>query len=619
MSTGIIQVLPDHIANQIAAGEVIQRPASAVKELLENSIDAGATSIHLLLKEAGKNLIQIIDDGCGMSSTDAAACFVRHATSKISKTEDIFNIKTKGFRGEAMASIASVAQVELNTKRIEDELGAKVFIEGSVLKEQGEVSCNNGSNVKIKNLFFNIPARRKFLKSNAVELKHCIDQFQRVALIHPEVEMKFSHNNEVVFELKKSNLKQRVIQVLGKQYANHLIPVETETEVVQIKGFVFNPKSAKKTRGDQYLFVNNRYIKSGYLHHAIAGTFEEYLQEKQHPGYLLSLQVNPSKIDVNIHPTKTEIKFEDEKVIYAILKSCVQKGIAQYGVSPSLDFTVEQSFNVPFFDPKKPIKEPTIVTDKNFNPFDKEKKDSKGSAASVSSSPSFSHQPKQSGSQDWQKMYQGFENDNTNSDALEEQTSLYAGASPSSEEVQISRAFQVYNTYLICLFNQQLIMVHQARAHERILYDKFQKRFLEESRVVQQLLFPEQLEFSAAKYALLVASLEELTRFGFEVEPFGKNTLVFRGIPTDMSGEEIAPFVDELLSILEENLPAEKRRIKILKSMALKARTRAGKVLQTEEVEYLLQELFHCENSLLSPRKETIYTILNQEKLAQLL
>lgn len=377
----IIQLLPDAVANQIAAGEVVQRPASAVKELLENAIDAGADQIRLIVKNAGKSLIQVTDNGCGMSITDARHCFERHATSKIRKAEDLFEIRTMGFRGEAMASIAAIAQVELKTKRIEDELGTVIEIEGSEIINQYPENIAAGTNISVKNLFYNIPARRNFLKSNPVEMRHIIEEFQRVALAHPQIFFSLHSDGNELFHLPKESLKQRIVHLFGNSYNQRLVPVEEDTTILRVTGFIGKPEYAKKTRGEQYFFVNNRFVKDPYLHHAVMNAYEEILPSDAFPLYVLFIDIDPSKIDINVHPTKTEIKYEDEKSIYAILRSAVKRSLGRYNITPTLDFDQETSFNQMITQkPLDEIQAPTINFNPDFNPFETGEKSARSSA-----------------------------------------------------------------------------------------------------------------------------------------------------------------------------------------------------------------------------------------------
>ncbi|MGZ4074426.1 MAG: DNA mismatch repair endonuclease MutL, partial [Bacteroidia bacterium] len=397
----IIQLLPDSVANQIAAGEVVQRPASAVKELMENALDAGSSKIRLIVKDAGKTLIQVIDSGCGMSETDARMSFERHATSKIKKADDLFAIRTMGFRGEALASIAAIAQVEMKTRRIGDETGVQIDIEGSEIKNQETVSCPEGTSISVKNLFYNIPARRNFLKTDSVELRHIIDEFQRVAIPNPNVAFSFHHNNTEVFHLEPGTLKQRIMSIFGSSYNTRLVPVEEDTAIVNIKGFVIKPDFAKKTRGEQFFFLNKRFIKSAYLHHAVQSAFEQLLPSDSFASYFLMLDVDPKTIDINIHPTKTEVKFEDEKAIYAFLRSTIKKSLGQFNISPSLDFDQEAHiYNMPLKPADGIYKQPTIKVDPNFNPFKTDSSSGNSSAGSIKPT-----ERELSNKANWEKMY----------------------------------------------------------------------------------------------------------------------------------------------------------------------------------------------------------------------
>ncbi|MGB5202609.1 MAG: DNA mismatch repair endonuclease MutL, partial [Eudoraea sp.] len=494
----IIQLLPDHVANQIAAGEVVQRPASVVKELLENAIDAGATTIKLIVKDGGKTLIQIVDDGLGMSVTDARLSFERHATSKINCAEDLFHLNTKGFRGEALASIAAIAHVEMNTRPEGDEVGTLLKIEGSKVLSQEVAVTPKGTSVSVKNLFFNIPARRKFLKSNQVELRHITDEFHRVALAHPSVHFYFYNNNSELFNLPSTNLKKRVVHIFGSKTKEKLVPVEEETQVVKISGFICKPEYAKKSRGEQFFFVNNRFIKSPYLHHAVMASFEGLLRPDTSPGYFLYLEVDPTTIDINIHPTKTEIKFDDEHTLYAILKSTIKHSLGQFNVSPVLDFEKDQNLDTPYVLLNKQAQQPGITINPGYNPF-------KESGFEKSTKSSFRSQP----SGDWESMYVGleskvgrgegfstvhFESETITGSIFEEQGELDGiGAT----------TFQLRRKYIVTTIKSGMLIIDQGRAHQRVLYEKFLKSITVKETLSQQLLFPISFIFSKTELAIL--------------------------------------------------------------------------------------------------------------------
>ncbi len=600
----IIKVLPDHIANQIAAGEVVQRPSSAVKELIENSIDAGSTKIQLYLKEAGKTLIQVIDNGCGMSDTDARLSYERHATSKIASASDLFHIKTKGFRGEAMASIAAIAQVEMLTKLHDQAIGTKLEIEGNKVISQTSVSCPSGTHIQVKNLFFNIPARRKFLKSNPVELRHCIDEFQRVALAHPEVEMKMVHNNEEIYHLPSETRLKRIIHIMGKSYESSLIPVQEQTDIVSISGLLAKPEQARKTKGDQFIFVNNRFIRSNYFNHAIKAAFEAIIPENYYPSYFLFLEIDPQKIDINIHPTKTEIKFEDEKYIYSLIFSAVKRAIAQYSLIPSLDFETEQSFQVPVFDQRKPIKAPTISSNHNFNPFESQKENNKIS------------------SDQWQDLYSIAQQDAKHPHfEPEEQHTMDA---PHEEQLQLlenenkhtESLFVIDQKYIASKVKSGFLFIHIQRAWERILYDRFSKLISQPLSYTQQLLFPITITFSTSDFLFLKSNSELFHKLGFEFEEFGKDTFIYRGIPTDIDADGVQGIIEEMLEQLKEEvnvkLDSKDRIIPILVKNLSK---RIKKIEGTEDLVSFVETLFRTSNPEFNMDKKRILYTLNTEMI----
>ena len=543
--SNLIKLLPDSVANQIAAGEVVQRPASAVKELLENSIDSGATSVQLIIKDAGKTLIQVIDNGCGMSETDARMCFERHATSKITDTKDLFSIRTKGFRGEAMASIAAVAQVEMKTKMISEELGTKIEIEGSKITVQEPVQTKDGTSIAIKNLFFNIPARRNFLKSIQVETRHIIDEFERVALTHPEVTFQMINNGSETFNLPVGTLRQRIVGVFGKNFNQKLVPLDEKTSIMNLTGFIGKPDFAKKTRGEQFFFVNKRFIKNGYLHFAVMQAYQDLIAHKSYPSYFIYMEIDPASIDINIHPTKTEIKFEDEKAIYAILNSAVKQSIGKYQVAPSLDFEQETSFNV---DPPlegQDIKIPQIKVNPNFNPFDKETSKEKGYSPSFSK-PFSKPEPSQIRALD--RMYQnnaGISFENLDENPIEDNKLIAVQTE--------KKIFQVHNRYIYSQLKSGYVLIDQQRAHERILYEKFISSLENQVNFSQQELFPIQIEFSSSNFALLKEIWEEVKVIGFDISEFGKNTISINGVPADIKETDYQKLFENIIEQFKNN------------------------------------------------------------------
>ncbi|MES2378318.1 MAG: DNA mismatch repair endonuclease MutL [Bacteroidota bacterium] len=593
----IIQLLPDSVANQIAAGEVVQRPASAVKELIENAIDAGADKIQLIVKDAGKSLIQVIDNGCGMSGTDARMSFERHATSKIKKAEDLFAIRTMGFRGEAMASIAAIAQVELKTRRHEDELGTQIFIEASEVMKQEPCSAVAGTSISVKNLFYNIPARRNFLKSNPVEMRHIIDEFQRVALAHPEVFFTLHHDGQEVYHLPATTLKQRVIHLFGNNYNQRLVPVEEDTTIINLRGFVGKPEFAKRTRGEQFFFVNNRFIKDPYLNHAVLTAFEELLPDDTYPLYVLFIDIDPSKIDINVHPTKTEIKYQDEKAIYAIIRSAVKRSLGRYNITPSLDFDQENS--IEHLITPKPFEEiiaPVIAFNPDFNPFVKERelpfeKESGGS----NSGGTYRHQSAAI-PQNWDTLYEISKKD-TNT-----QHEIHAEETVAINDQEIVKStdrqfFQVHNRFIMSQIKSGFMLINQQAAHERILYERFLQQLQNHSGVSQQSLFPQSLTLNGADFELLRELMPDIRALGFDIREFGKNTVVVEGIPADLNNVGEHELLERLLEGFKNNLSILKldKRDNLARSLARNAAIKAGTKLSAEEMNQLTDQLFACQ------------------------
>ena len=564
----IIQLLPNNIANQIAAGEVIQRPASAAKEMLENSIDSGASNIKLIIKDSGKTLIQVIDNGCGMSNTDAQMSFERHATSKIKKANDLFNLKTMGFRGEAMASMAAIAHIELITKLTENELGTKIIIEGSKIKKQESVVCANGTSISLKNLFYNVPARRKFLKSDKIENKHIIEQFSRVALSNPEISFILTINNQEYYHLEKSNFRQRIVNIIGKKTNEKLVPVEEETNLVKINGFIGKPEFAKRNRGEQYFFVNGRFIKNHYLNHAVSKAFSDLIAENYHPSYFLNLEINPKNIDVNIHPTKTEITFSDEQSIYAILRSAVKRSLGQYNIAPTLDFNTEPSLVIPTGNSDKLVKEPKIRVDTNYNPFDSDSKES------ISQS---------------HKIYQ-----NNSPEELQKKITL-------DSNFESAYYFQIEETYISSQTKNGLMIVHQQRAHQRILYEYF-KQNKKVKMSSQKLIFPEKIYLSKKDISEIEDIKTELNNVGFEIN-IKENCVEIHAIPQQCENENLQKLFDEILKEKEvENSDLiENFSSKLCKTLSNSFSIKSRKRLTQEEMRLLIIELLKCDTPSISP------------------
>lgn len=604
----VIELLPDHVANQIAAGEVVQRPASVVKELLENAIDAGSTRINLLIKDAGKTLIQVSDNGRGMSTTDARLAFERHATSKIKAADDLFRLKTKGFRGEALASIAAIAHVELKTKRDEDEIGTQLNIKGSEVVAQEPFVTPKGTVVSVKNLFYNIPARRKFLKSDAVEKRHIIDEFQRVALAHPHIAFSLHQNSGELFKLPKTNQRQRIVSVFGRKFNEKLVPVEEETEVVKLSGFVSKPEFAKRTKGEQFFFVNRRFIKNAYLHHAVKSAFEGLLQEKQYPGYFLFLEVEAQSIDINIHPTKTEIKFDDEQSIYAILRSAIKHSLGQFNVVPSLDFEREADLDTPYAYTKKQPEAPNIEVDRNFNPFKNE--------GSLSSKPKFSGRQKP---EQWESLYTGLNTDEHKADFsnLELESEAVTGELFSSEkESSQPGIFQLEKKYIISAMKEGMLIIDQHRAHYRILYEEFLKNITVEATLSQQLLFPLVLEFSTRETKMLKEIKKDLELTGFDFAAIKDDEVKISGIPSMISESEVQAILDDVLADLEVGVPEKDERAnKLAEVLAKNTAIKAGVTLNLEEQNSIINRLFACKESSFTPENEHIFIRLHAEEL----
>ncbi|MEE2699743.1 MAG: DNA mismatch repair endonuclease MutL [Bacteroidota bacterium] len=577
----IIQLLPEHVANQIAAGEVIQRPASAVKELLENALDAGTTNIKLYVKDAGKTLLQVVDNGCGMSAKDALICFERHATSKINTAEDLFAIKSMGFRGEAMASMAAISHIQLKSKQEKQELGTHVVIEGGEVKKQENCTCANGTSIAIKNLFYNVPARRNFLKSDKVETKHIIEQFSRIALANPDVSFSMYLDEEEYLHLEKSNKRQRIVNVSGAKSNQKLVPVEEETTLIKLSGFVGKPEFCKRTRGEQYFFVNNRFIKSPYLHHAIKKAFEDLIPDNYFPSYYLYLEVMPNLIDINIHPTKTEIKFEDEKAIYAIIRSAVKHALGKYNVAPTIDFEQETSFSIPSKEKGKVYRQPQIKVDTNFNPFERENPTEIFSWGDVIQKDSELSQ---------QKVVIEWEKDLTNKNFI-----------------QIANQFIVYNG------ENGICIIHQQRAHERILFEYFQKN---EKTNSQQLAFPEKLEFSTSDFTIIQELQNNLEEIGFYFKVLDKSEIEVTAIPNDLT-------VKNLQSVFEEFLEQEKNEVsiesssrkRIAKVLAKSIAIKTGKRLEKEEMRFIISNLIQCKTPSICPNGHKVIMNLDLQSI----
>ena len=580
--SGIIQLLPDSIANQIAAGEVIQRPASIVKELLENSLDAGSNRIEILVKDAGKTLVQVTDNGRGMSDMDARMCFERHATSKIRSAEDLFSIKTMGFRGEALASIASIAHVELKTLEKGQSQGSKIIIKGSELVKQEPVATPEGTQISVKNIFYNVPARRKFLKSDPVEFRHILDEVTRIALANPQVAIQLIHNQQIVFQLQPGNLRQRIVGLLGKKINDQLIPIEEETEWVKFTGFITKPDYYKKTRGEQYFFVNNRYIKSPYLAHAVKSAYHQLIPEDHHPFYALFLELDPAKVDVNVHPTKQEIKFEDERIIYNYLKVSIRHGLGQYAMTPSIDFDQESRMD-------------------RFT----------GGQSSPAFTPGFQ---KNDNRGDWEKVY----GELTKSDQPNVQNQIkletqWGEIDEKERDKGDARPFQVAGEYLVGKTKSGMIVVNQKAAHERILFEQFMSNINAQQVATQPILFPETLHLDSSKAIILKSLLPLVQKMGLDIQEFGGDSFIVHGLPAIIKeAPSVMEWVDELLEqyTMDYELKLdiqEKTAISLAKTSAVKK----GTVLNPEEVEEMIDQLFGCEIPQTSPTGEKCFVMID--------
>ena len=577
----VIQLLPDSVANQIAAGEVILRPSSVIKELMENAVDAGATQIQVLISDGGKNLIRIIDNGCGMSETDARLCFERYATSKLRKPEDLYAIRTMGFRGEAMASVAAVAQVELKTKREEDETGSCIIIEGSEFKSQESCVTSNGTSISVKNIFFNVPARRNFLKSTPVETRHVMDEFLRVAIPRPEISFCLHHNGIEIYNLPVTHQRQRICHVFGSNYNERLVPVEENTSIIGINGFVGKPDYAKKVRGEQFFFINNRFIKDAYLNHAVSSAFEELLPQGTYPSYFLFFTIDPARIDVNIHPTKTEIKMEDEKSVYAILRSSVKRALGKYSIAPTLDFDQEQAINVPLSKLNQPPLQPQIKINREYNPF-----------KTVQPNPAPANEIKVQ--RVWEKLYAiARQNETDNIKTAPQQGTLPTETSELQEHASF---MQLFKNYIAVGLSEELWLVDQQLAHERILFERNLQMLKGAPVAAQQNLFPLQFEFDTRQVAAITEIIDDLNKSGFDLQPFGKNTFVLNSVPSYLEkGEEkkvLETLIEELLSGESASFsPEEKTAAAIARSACIKS----GKTLEEKEMRSLFSELMNCE------------------------
>ena len=601
----IINILPDSVANQIAAGEVVDRPASAVKELLENAHDAGASKIQLIVKDAGRTLIQVIDNGCGMSDSDARLCFERHATSKIHKADDLFAIRTMGFRGEALASIAAIAQVEMKSKLHDSELGTHIVIEGSDVKEQSTCACPNGTSISVKNLFFNVPARRNFLKKDSIELSHIEEIFKRVALINYQTDYSFHSNGKLLYDLHAGNFAERISQIFGNSHREHLCPVNEQTDIANIQGYVSKPEFARKTRGEQYLFVNHRFIKHPALNAAIEKAYADVIPDRHYPSYFIHISVDPSRIDVNIHPTKTEVKFIDESALFSILRAATRKAIGQFSLATELQFNPIEEVDFPPAPKGYIPQQPQIHYTPGYNPF--------GSTASHKG-----HSP--SGAAPTDPKWTSFFDIKTDKDSLpstptERQTTIEAPQESSSTINHESPCMQVNNSHIVSVLPSGLLIVDQQAAHERILFDRLSCR--KNSVHSQQLLFPVNCQFTPADADIFNELIPDLKEYGFEIGSIGQTTFVVTATPPDVKESELQPFFDQILVDYKGSMLQKfnNRTQCLCRSLAHQMAVKKGTVLQQAEMQQLIADLFCCQVPTLSPSGKKTMAILSPEQL----
>jgi DNA mismatch repair protein MutL len=621
----IIQLLPDHVANQIAAGEVVQRPASVVKELLENAVDAKASDIKLIIKDAGKSLVQVIDNGSGMNVTDARMCFERHATSKIRQAEDLFSLHTKGFRGEALASIAAIAHMEMKTKQEQEELGTHIIIEGSKFVSQDVAVLPKGTSFAVKNLFFNIPARRNFLKSDTVEYRHVIDEFQRVALAHPKIHFTFYHNGSDMYNLPPSSLRQRIVNFFGGKTNEKLVPVVEETEMMNIQGFVSKPEFAKKNRGEQFFFVNDRFIKSPYLHHAVMAAYDGILKDGAQPSYYLYLTVPPNTIDINIHPTKTEIKFDNESALYAILRASIKHSLGQFNVAPVLDFERDANLDTPYHYKNLEGETPTIQVDGNYNPFAEDKPNKL-----------FSSYKKTEPAASWESLYVDIKHDTetvisgnefvsgsndysfgNNEFTFENEEVTSSLFNDHEVEQAVHKSYQIHKKYIVSPIKSGMVIVDQHRAHQRVLYEQFLVNMTVQHASSQQLLFPINLFYSASEMELIAELQLSLINTGFVFEESNPDHIVISGIPVNVTESEVVTVLDQLLSDLHNGIPENSfsQNDTIAKSMAKSLAIKTGTYLTEKEQENLVNGLFACKDPNVSPFQKPTFITMRVEDL----
>lgn len=603
----VIRLLPDNIANQIAAGEVIQRPASVVKELIENAVDAGATNIELHIKDAGRTLIQVIDDGKGMTEMDARMSFERHATSKLRHADDLFNLSTKGFRGEALASIAAIAHITLETKHETREIGTKVTIAASKIEAQEPIARQTGTSISVKNLFFNVPARRNFLKSDSIESKHILEEFYRVALTHPEVGFKITHNGNTLHDLGSAILRKRIIDLFGGNINEKLVPIEEDTDLVQIRGFVAKPEFARKTRGEQYFFVNNRFFKDSYFHHAVSAAFDNLIPAKTYPSYFIYLAVPKDSIDVNIHPTKTEIKFEEDRNIYSILRSTVKLALGKYNIAPTIDFEVETQFDVQPLQSHESIRIPQIEVDPTYNPFEEERKQLSQKSFSSSGSGTMKRdglKPLQPNRSDWENFYEIAREEEDSSSEIEYE----------QEQQSLKQSMVLHGKYILAQVKSGLMMIHIKRAKERILYDQLMEQFIVSPISSQQLMFPIEQKMLSTEKLEWENNAASLLRLGFEWD-WNKETIVLSGIPAQLNADNLQECLEKIIhKISHENIDKGELAHELIVSLTAVA-SGNNQALSREEQENLVNELFSSAEHQFGPTGKRIIQTVEIEEL----
>ena len=613
----IIHLLSDAVANQIAAGEVVSRPASAVKELIENSIDAGATHIQLVIKDAGRTLIQVIDDGKGMSFNDARLCFERHATSKITKADDLYSIRTKGFRGEALASIAAIAQVELKTKRAEDDMGTLVLIEGTEIKEHSLTTTQDGTSIAVRNIFFNVPARRKFLKSDATEFANIEEEFNRIALIHNDINFTLYHNGKLILQLQSSNFKQRICNIFGNMLNDKLFPIENETSFLKISGFLGKPENAKKRRSEQYLFINHRYVKSSSLNYAIESAYSQVIPDGNHPQYFICIEVDPATIDINISPTKVEVKLQNDRLVFGFLNAAVRKAIGEFSLVPQLDFDYNTELDINSVPEHGELKIPTIQHDPNYNPF------KSPSSSSKSNNYTSNYSPKPKGNmQDWDSFLRGIKTtDVTPKTAPEPEKTVLFDNNNELENVEVDTYFILYKKYLLVKFNEKPMLVNIPRANERILYESYLQALRENPMTIQQSLFPETIVLSAAQAELLCEIREEMHNLGYDIEPMNNCQFAINGTPYGDNNADVKSVIESMLDEYRFNMMTQRdeRDKNLALSLARQKRSLMKPLSSLEEVNHFLQRLFACLFPTLTPSNKKIYEYLSEESLEKML